>query len=59
MRDGSEAESRRALEGLCQTYWQPPYAYVRHLGLSRPDANYVLETLSPRIWRLGVRVNRR
>ena len=35
-RDGSDTEARKALEGLCQTYWQPLYAYVRHQG-SNPD----------------------
>ncbi len=35
-RDGTETESRRALEELCQTYWQPLYAFVRRLG-SDPD----------------------
>lgn len=31
-RDGSATEARAALESLCQTYWQPLYAYVRHQG---------------------------
>ena len=31
-RDGSETEAREALETLCQTYWQPLYAYIRHQG---------------------------
>jgi RNA polymerase sigma factor (sigma-70 family) len=35
-RDGSDTEARRALESLCQTYWQPLYAYIRHQG-SDPD----------------------
>ena len=35
-RDGSDTEARRALEILCQTYWQPLYAYIRHQG-SDPD----------------------
>ena len=38
-RDGSETEARRALEGLCQTYWQPLYAYVRHQGASPDEAS--------------------
>lgn len=29
-RDGSDTEARRALEALCQTYWPPLYAYIRH-----------------------------
>ena len=35
-RDGSDSEARKALEGLCQTYWQPLYAYIRRQG-SDPD----------------------
>ena len=35
-RDGSDTEARAALESLCQTYWQPLYAYIRHQG-SNPD----------------------
>ena len=35
-RDGSDSEARGALENLCQTYWQPLYAYIRHQG-SDPD----------------------
>ena len=31
-RDGSDTEAREALETLCQTYWQPLYAYIRHQG---------------------------
>jgi RNA polymerase sigma-70 factor (ECF subfamily) len=34
--EGTGAEARRALESLCQTYWQPLYAFIRHLG-SDPD----------------------
>lgn len=37
-RDGSDTEARRALEGLCQTYWPPLYAYVRSLGHDADDA---------------------
>ena len=35
-RDGSDSQARRALESLCETYWYPLYAYVRHKG-SDPD----------------------
>ena len=35
-RGGSDTEARRALENLCQTYWQPLYAYIRQQG-SDPD----------------------
>ena len=37
-RDGSDNEARRALESLCQTYWQPLYAYVRHQGSGPEEA---------------------
>jgi RNA polymerase sigma-70 factor (ECF subfamily) len=37
-RDGSETEARRALELLCQTYWQPLYAYIRHQGYEPDEA---------------------
>ena len=37
-RDGSDSEARAALESLCQTYWQPLYAYIRHQGASRDEA---------------------
>jgi RNA polymerase sigma-70 factor (ECF subfamily) len=38
-RDGSETEARRALEGPCQIYWQPLYAYVRHQGANPDEAS--------------------
>ncbi len=31
-RDGSASEAGHALEGLCQTYWYPLYAFVRRQG---------------------------
>jgi len=37
-RDGSDTEARRALESLCQTYWQPLYAYIRHPGFGLEEA---------------------
>ncbi len=37
-RDGSESQARAALESLCQTYWQPLYAYIRHQGASPDEA---------------------
>ena len=37
-RDGSDTEARAALEGLCQTYWQPLYAYIRHQGADPEEA---------------------
>jgi RNA polymerase sigma-70 factor (ECF subfamily) len=38
-RDGSDTEARRALESLCQTYWQPLYAYIRHQGYGPEEAS--------------------
>ena len=38
-RDGTDTEARRALETLCQTYWQPVYAFVRHLGSDPEEAS--------------------
>ena len=32
------AQAELALEELCRTYWYPLYAYVRHRGYSKPDA---------------------
>ena len=37
-RDGSGTEAREALEFLCQTYWQPLYAYIRHQGADPDEA---------------------
>jgi len=37
-RDGSDTEARAALESLCQTYWQPLYAYIRQQGADPDEA---------------------
>ncbi len=37
-RDGSESVARRALEGLCEAYWYPLYAYVRRAGYDPESA---------------------
>jgi RNA polymerase sigma-70 factor (ECF subfamily) len=37
-RDGTDSEARRALEELCQTYWQPLYAFVRYQGYDPDEA---------------------
>ena len=37
-RDGSQTEALQALEVLCQTYWQPLYAYIRHQGTDSDEA---------------------
>jgi RNA polymerase sigma-70 factor (ECF subfamily) len=43
-RDGSDSEAGRALENLCQTYWQPLYAYVRHQGADPDEASDLTQT---------------
>jgi RNA polymerase sigma-70 factor (ECF subfamily) len=37
-RDGSDTGARAALESLCQTYWQPLYAYIRAQGYGPDEA---------------------
>jgi RNA polymerase sigma-70 factor (ECF subfamily) len=37
-RDGGSANSSRALERLCSTYWQPIYAFLRRKGHAPADA---------------------
>ena len=37
-RDGSDTQARAALESLCQTYWQPLYAYIRAQGYGPDEA---------------------
>lgn len=37
-RDGTDSEARRALESLCQIYWQPLYSFIRHLGSDPEEA---------------------
>jgi RNA polymerase sigma-70 factor (ECF subfamily) len=36
--NSNSPESRLALDRLCQTYWYPLYAFVRHQGCPQPDA---------------------
>ncbi|NQV35028.1 MAG: sigma-70 family RNA polymerase sigma factor, partial [Phycisphaeraceae bacterium] len=36
--DKSHSQCTAALQTLCQTYWYPLYAYVRHLGTRAEDA---------------------
>ena len=37
-RDAPSSESRQALEALCQAYWYPVYALVRHQGFDADEA---------------------
>ena len=41
--------SRRALEALCQTYWGPIYAFVRHEGHSAEDAEDLTQEFFARL----------
>ena len=36
--DQDDSECSRALSNLCETYWQPLYAYIRQRGHSAHDA---------------------
>jgi DNA-directed RNA polymerase specialized sigma24 family protein len=38
LREGSEQESRSALETLCRAYWYPLYAVARRKGMNEQDA---------------------
>jgi DNA-directed RNA polymerase specialized sigma24 family protein len=37
-RDGDDTESRKALAALCEAYWYPLYAFIRHKGHKPDDA---------------------
>lgn len=37
-RDAPSSESRQALEGLCQAYWYPLYAFVRRQGFDAEES---------------------
>ena len=41
--------ARAALENLCQTYWHPLYAYVRHRGYSPEDAQDLTQEFFARL----------
>jgi len=45
----STAQSERALEELCRTYWFPLYAYVRRRGHSPPDAQDLTQEFFARL----------
>ncbi|MFT5469482.1 MAG: RNA polymerase sigma factor (sigma-70 family) [Verrucomicrobiales bacterium] len=38
-------ERRRGLEAFCKTYWLPLYAFARHRGLARQDAEDAVQGL--------------
>jgi RNA polymerase sigma-70 factor (ECF subfamily) len=37
-KEGEDTEARHALETLCQTYWQPLFAFIRRQGYSPEEA---------------------
>ena len=43
------AESDRALEVLCRSYWYPLYAYVRRRGYTAPDAQDLTQAFFTRL----------
>jgi RNA polymerase sigma-70 factor (ECF subfamily) len=46
---GSEGEVSQSLETLCQRYWPPLYAYVRHRGHSPHDAQDLTQAFFARL----------
>src|SRR5665213_561607 len=45
----STPQADRALDELCKTYWYPLYAYVRHRGHSREDAEDLTQAFFARL----------
>ncbi len=45
----ASSESQAALETLCRTYWYPLYAFVRHRGHSREDAQDLVQGFFARL----------
>lgn len=45
----SSPQSEQALEELCRTYWYPLYAYTRHQGHSREDAEDLVQSFFARL----------
>lgn len=45
----SSAESQRALETLCENYWYPLYAFVRHRGHAAPEAQDLTQSFFARL----------
>lgn len=46
---GESCESRRALAGLCETYWYPLYAYVRRRGYRAEEAQDLTQEFFARL----------
>ena len=39
----ADPPAQAALEELCRTYWYPLYAYIRHRGYTKEDAEYLTQ----------------
>ena len=48
-RDGESPRSAAALEKLCRAYWYPLYAYIRHSGQSRENAEDLTQAFFARL----------
>ena len=48
-RDGQSPESAAALEKLCRAYWYPLYAYIRHSGQSKENAEDLTQAFFARL----------
>jgi RNA polymerase sigma-70 factor (ECF subfamily) len=48
-RDGESPQSAAALEKLCRAYWYPLYAYIRHSGQSRENAEDLTQAFFARL----------
>lgn len=51
LREGSEAESKDALEILCRAYWTPLYLVARSRGMSQHDAEDAVQGFFHRVLR--------
>lgn len=47
--DHASPHAEAALETLCQAYWYPLYAFVRHLGHAPPDAQDLVQAFFARL----------
>ncbi|HEY1789700.1 MAG TPA: ECF-type sigma factor [Verrucomicrobiae bacterium] len=48
-RDGESPQSAAALEKLCRAYWYPLYAYIRHSGRSKENAEDLTQAFFTRL----------
>ena len=47
--DAASADSKDALEELCQTYWPPLHFYLRRLGFGEPEAEDLIQAFFVRL----------